>query len=143
MSDSSDSSDSEIYIPKDPVVPLPVSGPRERKKVERYAVTVVEKPEKKLVIPEGKGIKLGDIPTVSNNIEKLKSSDETVKGLHRLLFGRVTPSKSPKNDLKAFYGFADMDEKEEEAVEEKLGRWTVGGLRELNDVFNLETGGDK
>ncbi|OAQ22818.1 hypothetical protein K457DRAFT_279481 [Linnemannia elongata AG-77] len=143
MSDSGDSSDSEVYIPRDPVVPLPVTGPRERKKVERFAVPVVEKAEKKLVIPEGKGAKLGSIATVNANLDKLKSSDETVKGLHRLLFGRVAPSKSPKNDLKAFNGFEHLSEKEEEALEEKLGKWTVGGLRELIDVFNLEAGGDK
>ncbi|KAH7050681.1 hypothetical protein BKA57DRAFT_307996 [Linnemannia elongata] len=143
MSDSGDSSDSEVYIPRDPVVPLPVTGPRERKKVERFAVPVVEKAEKKLVIPEGKGTKLGSIATVNANLDKLKSSDETVKGLHRLLFGRVAPSKSPKNDLKAFNGFEHLSEKEEEALEEKLGKWTVGGLRELIDVFNLEAGGDK
>ncbi|KAF9114687.1 hypothetical protein BGX30_006516, partial [Mortierella sp. GBA39] len=139
MSDSGDSSDSEVYIPRDPVVPLPVTGPRERKKVERFAVPVVEKAEKKL----GKGTKLGSIVTVNVNLDKLKSSDETVKGLHRLLFGRVAPSKSPKTDLKAFNGFEHLNEKEEEALEEKLGKWTVGGLRELIDVFNLEAGGDK
>ncbi|ORZ06132.1 hypothetical protein BCR41DRAFT_171525 [Lobosporangium transversale] len=143
MSDSAESSDSEVYIPRDPVVPLPVTGPRERKQVERFAVPVVEKPEKKLEIPHGKGVKLGDIPVVSANLDKLKVSDETVKGLHRLLFGRVTATKSPKNDIKAFYGFADLSEKEEEAYEEKLGKWTVGGLRELIELFNLETGGDK
>ncbi|KAI8348673.1 hypothetical protein B0O80DRAFT_174821 [Mortierella sp. GBAus27b] len=121
MSDSGDSSDSEVYIPRDPVVPLPVTGPRERKKVERFAVTNSEKPEKKLVIPEGKGVKLGDLTVVSANLDKLKVSDETVRGLHRLLFGRVTAVKSPKNDIKAFHGFDELSEKDEEAYEEKLG----------------------
>ncbi|KAK3814457.1 MAG: hypothetical protein J3Q66DRAFT_37876 [Benniella sp.] len=101
MSDSADSSDSEVYIPRDPVVPL------------------------------------------SANLDKLKVSDETVRGLHRLLFGRVTATKAPKSDIKAFYGFADLNEREEEAYEEKLGKWTVGGLRELLDLFNLEANGDK
>ncbi|KAF9544125.1 hypothetical protein BGW38_009744, partial [Lunasporangiospora selenospora] len=72
------------------------------------------------------------------------TSDETVKGLHRLLFGRNTSaSKSPKGDLREFCGLADLSEKEEEAFEEKLGKWTVGGLRELLDLFNLENSGDK
>ncbi|KAF9945165.1 hypothetical protein BGZ65_011086, partial [Modicella reniformis] len=121
----------------------PVSGPRERKKVERFAVPVAEKPEKKLMVPEGRGERLSDLPIVSANLDKLKVSDETVRGLHRLLFGRVAPTKSPKNDIKAFHGFADLSEKDEESYEEKLGKWTVGGLRELLDLFNLEANGDK
>ena len=40
------------------------SGKRERKKVERLAMSNVYSPavEKKLEIPEGKGVKLGDMP---------------------------------------------------------------------------------
>ncbi|KAI7817737.1 hypothetical protein BC939DRAFT_464838 [Gamsiella multidivaricata] len=143
MSDSADSSDSEVYIPRDPVVPLPVTGPRERKKVERFAVPTTERVEKPIVIPEGKGIKLGEILTVSANLDRLKAIDETARGLHRFLFGKNGVPKTLKANLREFNGFADMTEKEEEAAEEKLGKWTVNGLRELIDIFNLETGGDK
>ncbi|KAG0341645.1 hypothetical protein BG005_002910, partial [Podila minutissima] len=144
MSDSGDSSDSEVYIPRDPVVPAPVSGPRSRKQVERYAAErIVEKEEKKIVIPQGKGLKLSEIPTVNSNLDKLKNTDETVKGLHRILFGRATTIKNPKANLKEFNGFADLTEKEEENLEEKFGKWTVAGLRDLIELFNLEAGGDK
>ncbi|KAF8948871.1 hypothetical protein BGZ46_005281, partial [Entomortierella lignicola] len=110
MSDSADSSDSEIYIPRDPVVPLPVTGPRERKKVERYVVTAPEKSEKPLVIPKGKGTKLGEIPTVNSNLDKLKAIDETARGLHRLLFGKNSVPKTLKANLREFSGFPDMTE---------------------------------
>ncbi|KAF9373605.1 hypothetical protein CPB97_000428, partial [Podila verticillata] len=144
MSDSGDSSDSEVYIPRDPVVPAPVSGPRARKQVERYAAErAIEKEEKKIVIPQGKGVKLSEIPTVNSNLDKLKNTDETIKGLHRVLFGRATTIKNPKANLKEFNGFADLTEKEEEHIEEKFGKWTVAGLRDLIELFNLEAGGDK
>ncbi|KAG0225903.1 hypothetical protein BGW41_004463, partial [Actinomortierella wolfii] len=132
MSDS-DSSDSEVYIPKNPLASGIVEGTRDRKKVERYhGPATQEKAEKPVVIPNGKGTKLKDIPTVNSNLDKLKASDDIAKGLHRLLFGGKIPNvKSIKNNI------------QEEAVEEKLGRWLVGGLRELVELFNLETGGDK
>ncbi|ORY98356.1 hypothetical protein BCR41DRAFT_225364 [Lobosporangium transversale] len=110
MSDSADSSDSEVYIPRDPVVPLPVSGPRERKKVERFAIVTPEKTEKPIVIPQGKGKKLCDIPTVNNNLDKLKAIDETARGLHRLLFGRNGVPKALKANLREFHGFPDLSE---------------------------------
>ncbi|KAK3807827.1 MAG: hypothetical protein J3Q66DRAFT_85037 [Benniella sp.] len=143
MSSSDESSDSEIYIPRDPVVPLPVTGPRERKKTERFTIAVPEKTEKPIVIYKGKGTKLGKIPAVNSNLDKLKAIDEIAKGLHRILFGKSGVTKTLKSNLREFNGFPAMDEHEEEAVEEKLGKWTVGGLRELLELFNLQTVGDK
>lgn len=47
---------------------------------------------------------------VNSNLEKLKNTDETIKGLHRILFGRATTIKNPKANLKEFNGFADLTE---------------------------------
>ena len=59
---------------------VPVTGPRERKKVERYVVSVGEKAEKKLVIPEVSSLK---------NPGPAKQQGKISRPLHTWAYARV------------------------------------------------------
>ena len=61
---------------------------RQRKKVERIEVSAIASPtERIIIVPEGSGTKLGDIPRIEFQLNRTLAGD--LKPLHRLLFGKV------------------------------------------------------
>lgn len=61
---------------------------RQRKKVERMEVAATTpSTDKHVVIKEGRGTKLGDIPFIEAQVNKMKAID--LKPVHKLLFTRL------------------------------------------------------
>jgi len=120
---------------------------RVRKPVQRLEMSAAPvKAKEKLQIPKGKGKPLSEIKTINDNIGKMKTNDEILKGLHRLLYGRAGDHKSIKSNIRQFCGFDYTDkekEEKEEALEDKLGKWMLSGLKELCQLLNLDVGGTK
>ncbi|KAG4087263.1 hypothetical protein H8356DRAFT_1086407 [Neocallimastix lanati (nom. inval.)] len=124
-----------------------VTGMRIRKPVQRLEMNAAPvKTKEKIQIPKGKGKQLSEIKLINEAIGKMKPNDEVLKGLHKLLYKRAGDQKSIKSNIRQFSGFTfdEKDkEKEEEIVEDKLGKWTLSGLKELCQLLNLDIGGTK
>lgn len=90
---------------------------------------------------------LGKIPYVEDQLlSRFKGTDDTIKGLHRLMYpGCPVSKKDVKANLRLFHGFApeQLTADERQKLVEKLQKWTVSGLKEACVLFGLEKGGDK
>ena len=78
---------------------------RQRKTAEQYNVKEEAEVSAPLVVPEGKGSKLGDLPQVFASFKKRKVEDAAVTSLHRLIYGRPGVKHLRKQYLGKFYGF--------------------------------------
>ncbi|KAK9804710.1 hypothetical protein WJX72_001206 [[Myrmecia] bisecta] len=115
---------------------------RPRKQVEFFA-PVAQKHTQKLVVKEGKGTKLGDIPNVAFKLGKITGRDELLEDFHFLLFRRKGKLATRKREVAAFSGFTWGDEdkeKERASLEERLGRWKVEHLNRLLDLLDVVRG---
>lgn len=119
-------------------VPLEVTGKRERSKTEVFKIGVNE--TVKFEVVEGKGIALGDIEKVLDNLSE-HTGDELL-ALYSVCFGRLRCKENlVKKHLKLFSGFpADTDLEKREA---HLGRMFLPGLKLSCGVLGLERGGTK
>ncbi|KAH7981379.1 hypothetical protein HPB49_023479 [Dermacentor silvarum] len=82
---------------------LELSGSRQRKKVERLDVSFRTAARERPPPEQGKGTPLGDCPRIEHNIKRERS--ESLKALHRLLFGRPGAPSEIKKNLRKFSGF--------------------------------------
>ncbi|CAL8101460.1 unnamed protein product [Orchesella dallaii] len=75
---------------------------RKRKQVNLFVISV---PEEKppMVVANGQGCQLGEIPSIETQINKRPYSD--LVRLHRFLFGKGGSQEEVKNNLKLFSGF--------------------------------------
>ncbi|XP_030839441.1 protein DEK [Strongylocentrotus purpuratus] len=121
-----------------------MTGKRDRKKVERLVMKETPKtPEKKFVVPVGKGVQIGDIPIVAHFLEKTKSQD--LKPLHKFLFGKmVRDPRENKRNIRQFSGFEfskeDPDYTKREAL---LVKFTMEGIKEICTILDVEKKGNK
>lgn len=121
-----------------------MTGKRDRKKVERLVMKETPKtPEKKFVVPVGKGVQIGDIPIVAHFLEKTKSQD--LKPLHKFLFGKmVRDPRENKRNIRQFSGFefskGDPDYTKREAL---LVKFTMEGIKEICTILDVEKKGNK
>ena len=112
-------------------------------KTQRLEIAPTPSPrEKKLDIPDGRGVKLGDIPRVEYFINKVHSED--VKLLHRLLYGRVGSLFELKRNVRKFTGFAfEKDDKEYDKKIQIMCKYTLPLLHHFCDILDLEKRGTK
>ncbi|BBN18046.1 protein DEK [Marchantia polymorpha subsp. ruderalis] len=123
-----------------PVTPLSERDrpARERKSIERF-VASVDKGKKELVIKQGTGTPLMDIPNVAYKLGKRAKGDEILNMLHSLLYNKRGKANALKYNIYRFSGFVwgENEEKEKNKVKEKLERYTKEGLGQLIDVLDL------
>uniref|UniRef100_T1J8V0 Protein DEK n=1 Tax=Strigamia maritima TaxID=126957 RepID=T1J8V0_STRMM len=124
-------------------LPLEVTGARERKKVERLALSFHKtSKDKKTEICEGKGTKLGDSPQLEHQLQKMKVED--LKPLHKLLFNRAGAPNEIRKNIRRFNGFAfDKESSEFEKKKNSLDKLTMSILKKMCEVLCLERGGTK
>ncbi|KAK9859358.1 hypothetical protein WJX84_002597 [Apatococcus fuscideae] len=115
---------------------------RNRKQVEFFSPDPIGPDNEKLVVKEGNGTKLGEIPNVAFHLSKTLARDELLEDLHSLLYGRKGKAQGRKKAISEFSGFiADGDaEKQKEKDSERLGRWKVEHLNRLLDLLDLPRG---
>eukprot|EP00252_Welwitschia_mirabilis_P000459 TRINITY_DN1044_c0_g1_i1.p1 TRINITY_DN1044_c0_g1~~TRINITY_DN1044_c0_g1_i1.p1 ORF type:complete len:554 (+),score=178.30 TRINITY_DN1044_c0_g1_i1:330-1991(+) len=113
---------------------------RERKTVERFSDVSVEKQiPKELVIEQGKGTALKDIPNVVFKLSKRKGSDEVLKHLHVFLYGRRAKPFHIKSNILQFSGFVwrENEEKMRTRLKEKLEKYNKDVLYNVCDILDV------
>ncbi|KAK7489462.1 hypothetical protein BaRGS_00019261 [Batillaria attramentaria] len=120
------------------------SGKREKKKVERLSMTMnlPNNDRKKVEIPEGAGVKLGDCPRVEFKLAHTKAME--LKPLHRLLFNRAGSTTEVKKNIRQFsgYTFAKGDKEYEKRVA-SMNKMTIPQLKHVCEVLDIERSGAK
>ncbi|CAG8514615.1 13867_t:CDS:2 [Dentiscutata heterogama] len=94
-------------------------------------------------IVQGKGIPLGQIPSIARAIDKHKTSDETLKNIHRLFYGRAGTKNDIKSHLRAFSGLNAESPVDATVIKEKLERLKMTALKNMCVFFNVKVSGDK
>ncbi|CAG8659065.1 1218_t:CDS:2 [Racocetra fulgida] len=94
-------------------------------------------------IVQGKGIPLGQIPSVARAIDKHKTSDETLKNIHRLFYGRAGTKNDIKSHLRAFSGLNPESPVDATVIKEKLEKLKMIALKKMCAFFNIKVSGDK
>ncbi|KAL2630706.1 hypothetical protein R1flu_015392 [Riccia fluitans] len=125
-----------------PVVPLLTDRDRparERKSIDRFVASSLDKEKKEVVIKQGTGTPLMDIPNVAYKLGKRGKGDELLGMLHSLLFNQRGKASAHKYNIYRFSGFVwgENEEKEKSRVKEKLEKYTKEGLGQLIDVLDL------
>ncbi|CAG8670435.1 382_t:CDS:2 [Funneliformis mosseae] len=99
--------------------------------------------KKPVEISQGSGLSLSQIPHVLRAIDKMKTSDDVLKGLHKLIYGRMGSKHDIKNHIRAFSGFKIQTPLDEIVLKEKLEKWKIAGLKDICHLFGLKSSGDK
>ncbi|CAG8506983.1 21536_t:CDS:2 [Cetraspora pellucida] len=89
-------------------------------------------------IVQGKGIPLGQIPSVARAIDKHKTSDETLKNIHRLFYGRAGTKNDIKSHLRAFSGLNPESPVDATVIKEKLEKLKMIALKKMCAFFNIK-----
>eukprot|EP00904_Undaria_pinnatifida_P006203 jgi/Undpi1/2712/HiC_scaffold_14.g06090.m1 len=120
---------------------------RDKKGVERFVPPEEQQEKGKHAVFEGSGTKLGDIPIVPINLNKIDADHDLLKAFHSILYGAVGKKTVRKKNIRSFSGFDDNEDPAVRAARvKKLGvskKWTVAALRDLCTLLGLEKGGDK
>lgn len=124
--------------------PLEKSGPRERKKVQRFneEFTAEQKEGAKVELSDGNGVSLGEIPRIDASISRFKTED--LKLLHRLLFKIPGKTVQIKKNIRKFNGF-DF-EKDSDAYTKKVAstqKFEMKQLKSICEMLDLDKKGTK
>lgn len=118
---------------------------RVRKAVEEIYKADIPKEKVKMVVEQGKGQSLGDIPFVESHIKK--TSPDDLKMMHMLLFGRKGAAKSVRANLRQFSGLVYSGSQSKQDLLAKKERWmddqSVKTLKSFGNAFGVQTGGTK
>jgi hypothetical protein len=131
----------------------PALGKRVSKKTEILNISTLkarnddDKDDRK-TSHDGSGISLSEYDYFNEQLSKLKSDSEVLKGLHTILYNTPGKKSEIKKHFRIFNGFSkDMKtEKLEEIAEkviEKKKLWTVTNLKTALSLFGCEKGGDR
>jgi len=115
-------------------------GKREKKVVDRLIVKEKQKEEFKIL--PGKGKRLAEIPNINYHMSKITRSDDALKEIHRMLYGRGGKQHTIKANILEFSGVAGGAE-EEKKCQGRLARFTISGLKYLLELFDLPRSGTK
>lgn len=96
-----------------------------------------------VVIKEGKGVKLGSIDGIKEQLEKKKGGDKVLKDLHRILFGTPGVHREVKAHIREFSGFVFESEAEEAKAVGKFENLSLAELKSIMTVLNLHVGWEK
>ena len=138
---------SEDDPPPAPVVATATVGgraKRERKTVKSFNPEDFVEEKKELVIPNGAGTKLEDMPNVVENFTAVTWSSPQLKMLYSLVFG-VGKKKEFKKHLLQFNGLVYVEgteEDERERLREKMYKLTMPELRSVMDLADIDRSGD-
>ncbi|KAL3355703.1 hypothetical protein AABB24_016729 [Solanum stoloniferum] len=130
--------DKKELKPKTPLAPTIVRPVRQRKSVERLVASIEGELTKEIYIEKGRGTALQDIPNVAYKLSKRKT-DDTLKLLHNILFGRRGKAAQFKSNISQFSGLVwhENEEKQKMKVKEKLDKCVKEKLLELCDVLDI------
>jgi len=99
-----------------------------------------EEMKKEMIIPDGKGEKLGEMPNVVNKFGDVTWSTPCLKSLYYIVFG-VGKKAEFKKHLLQFNGFNFSEEKEEaelDKVTQKIHKLKLDQLKEIMDLCDID-----
>ena len=119
---------------------------RERKTVKAFNPEEYVEEKKEVVIPDGSGDKLEDIPNVVENFKAVTWSDPHLKMLYSLVFGGRGKKKEFKKHLLEFSGLVYAEgtdtEEEREKMKDKMYKLTMPELKAVMDLVDVNRSGD-
>ncbi|RDD46222.1 Protein DEK [Trichoplax sp. H2] len=122
--------------------PLIQEGARVRKTTDRLHLKIPVKVKTKIDFSTGKGERLGDISQIETAVTGSKA--DTLKPLHRLLFGRPGSATEVKRNIRDFRGFNfDTTSDEYQTKEKMLSKMTSSDLRNLCGIICVQRGASK
>lgn len=109
---------------------------RKRKPVQRLVNQSVARSSLKPVeIMEGKGVRLGDIEAVEEELQRARGTDKWLRKLHTVLFPGASVNKSTvKKNIRDFSGFVDTSAEMRQA---RISKLTVLSKQEMSDLATL------
>ncbi|XP_060199555.1 DEK domain-containing chromatin-associated protein 4-like isoform X2 [Lycium barbarum] len=130
--------DKKELEPKTPLASTIDRPVRQRKSVQRLVASIEGELTKEIHIEKGRGTALKDIPNVAYKLSKRKT-DDTLKLLHTILFGRRGKAAEFKCNISRFSGFVwhENEEKQKMKVKEKLDKCIKEKLLELCDILDV------
>ncbi|CAK0784638.1 hypothetical protein CVIRNUC_007842 [Coccomyxa viridis] len=117
----------------------PSSEPRARRERKQANFFTPDEPKsdgQRKVIPEGKGVKLSEIPNVAFHFSKVKGSLELMESIHHLLFKSKGKLSTRKKDIMAFSGLVYEDDADRSKYSERLGKWKLDDINKFMDLLD-------
>ncbi|XP_059301049.1 DEK domain-containing chromatin-associated protein 4-like isoform X2 [Lycium ferocissimum] len=130
--------DKKELEPKTPLASTIERPARQRKSVQRLVASIEGELTKEIHIEKGRGTALKDIPNVAYKLSK-RNTDDTLKLLHTIIFGRRGKAAQFKSNISRFSGFVwhENEEKQKMKVKEKLDKCIKEKLLELCDILDV------
>lgn len=129
-------------IVETPDVPVLASGKRQRKTVERLSQSTSEPSktlnDKSISIPQGTGVKLGEIEVLNQNLNKTLVADKILTMLHKIIFDRIGDIRTRKSNIRSYCGGLESN-----ILESKLLKYSKSELSELAKFLGLSGGATK
>jgi len=130
----------QIEIPKRM---KPASEKRESKEVKRFVELKVPRSEKEIVVPKGKGKKLGNCENLASEIKKRTKSDDLLKTIHTIVLGKPGKNTDIKENLEKFNGVVYDSKFQRKNLENKLFLYTMKLLRDVAAFFGVDPEGKR
>ena len=119
--------------------------PRNRKSVQRLAETLspAKTSSKKTHLADsGSGAKLGEIAKIAEKLNKVAVKDESLKRLHRVLYGSDGAATTRKKAIRLWNG-TDDDSVKATMANALTGAKSVAMLKDIAVMLSVSTGGDR
>jgi len=114
---------------------------RERKTPARFSIAVAKPVTRELVITKGRGVNLGSIPEVAEELSKRKMDDPTLMTLHHLAFGMAAKRIRVKANLRQFSGVKFDDKLDRAKLEQRIQSRSYAVIRNVCTLLHLPSGG--
>jgi len=114
---------------------------RERKSPMRFSIAVPTPVTRELVIPKGRGVNLGSISAINEEMAKRKMDDPTLMTLHHLAFGMAAKRVHVKSNLRQFSGVKYDSKLDRAKLEQRIGARSHVVLRNVCTLLQLSSGG--
>jgi len=121
----------------------PASVKRKSKEVKRFVELKVPRVEKEIVVPKGKGKKLGDCENLASEIKKRTKSDDLLKTIHTIALGKPGKTTNIKENLEKFNGIVYDSKFQRKNLESKLFLYTMRLLKDVAAMFGVDPEGKR
>jgi hypothetical protein len=144
ISSSNDADQSESMVDTAPVSPkIRIASGRSRKAVERMRPQSPELVKKFKPAPlSGTGMKLGDISRIGEKLAKIPVKHDSLKRLHRILYGSEGTATTRKKEIRLWNGTVS-EETKASMISGLAGAKSVQILKDIASILSLATGGDR
>lgn len=132
--------------PRQPSTPPPQSSPptparRARRKTRVFEIAAPAPPPRQIHVPplrtDSNAVRLNNIPNVTYALDRLKPKDPVLELLHRVLFAVPGNVVRRRANIRAFSGFAFVDDRDRARVRDKLARAHLNLVRRIATTLDV------